>query len=171
MHANQIFPIPDSLVPFRTPPDVPSGDEEEDGELPEGSATADLAAIRKCLQAPFSQVQAYHDYVMESATFDTHHGVKGRQFDRVMVVINDSESRGSLFKYGALLGTKAAPASRGKEAKESSEDRTRRLFYVTCSRSKSSLAVIAYSDSPNEVGSHAIGKQWFESVEVEAINL
>ncbi|HWL09457.1 MAG TPA: UvrD-helicase domain-containing protein [Planctomicrobium sp.] len=172
VHSHRLFPIPDSLAPFVTPTEGDDDDEQEIGESQENEATANLAAIRACLQAPFSHVQAYHDYVTESATFDTHHGVKGREFDRVMVVINDAESRGFLFKYGALLGTKSASTSRGRsqEAKESSEDRTRRLFYVTCSRSKNSLAVVAYTENPEVVKTHALSKQWFEPTEIESIN-
>jgi DNA helicase-2/ATP-dependent DNA helicase PcrA len=37
---------------------------------------------------------------------DTHQGVKGREFLRVMAVISDDEARGFLFSYGKLTGTK-----------------------------------------------------------------
>ncbi|WP_437192494.1 hypothetical protein [Planctomicrobium sp. SH527] len=172
VHSHRLFSIPDALTPFVTPTEGDDDDEQEDGESQENEATAHLAAIRTCLQAPFSHVRAYHDYVTESATFDTHHGVKGREFDRVMVIINDAESKGFLFKYGSLLGTNSASTSRGRsqEVKESAEDRTRRLFYVTCSRSKDSLAVVAYTENPEVVKTHALNKQWFEPAEIELIN-
>jgi DNA helicase II / ATP-dependent DNA helicase PcrA len=163
--AKQLFLVPDALIPFAT---LTTGDEGGDDE---GEASADLAAIRASLQAPFSQVQAYRDYVNEAATFDTHHGVKGREFERVLVVINDAESRGFLYKYSALFNTKATtPRRKQQEERESSEDRVRRLFYVTCSRSKGSLAVVVYTDKPEAVSAHAVSKGWFATTEIEAVD-
>lgn len=163
--ARTIFIVPDALIPFTTPTPGDEGDDED------GEASADLAAIRACLQAPFEQVQAYHGYVNESASFDTHHGVKGREFERVLVVINDAEARGFMYRYSALFNTKASTStSRSGGEKESSEDRVRRLFYVTCSRSKGSLAVVVYTDNPKAVCAHALSKGWFAATEIEAVD-
>ena len=53
--------------------------------------------------------------------------------------------------------------------KETTIDRTRRLFYVTCSRSKESLAILAYSSDPDKVVKHAIAEGWFKDDEIESI--
>ena len=37
-------------------------------------------------------------YFSGKARFDTHQGVKGREFDRVMVIMDDSEAKGFTFK-------------------------------------------------------------------------
>jgi len=46
-------------------------------------------------------------------------------------------------------------------------DRTRRLFYVTCSRAEDGLALIAYSDNPEKVREHVLNRGWFEDSEIE----
>jgi DNA helicase II / ATP-dependent DNA helicase PcrA len=51
-----------------------------------------------------------------------------------------------MFGYDRLLGAKAPSASdlrNAEEGKNSSLNRTRRLSYVTCSKAKSSLALVA----------------------------
>ncbi|MGO7874261.1 ATP-dependent helicase, partial [Rhizobium leguminosarum] len=52
-----------------------------------------------------SQVSLYQNYVEGIPPFDTHPGVKGLEFPRVMVVIDDHEARGFMFSYNQLLGT------------------------------------------------------------------
>ena len=104
------------------------------------------------------------------ASFDTHQGVKGLQFKRVMVILDDAEARGFMFGYGKLLGDKELSATDQKnisERKDSSIDRTRRLLYVTCSRAERSLALVVYAENPEAVKSHVIHKGWFADGEVD----
>lgn len=54
-------------------------------------------SLREVLGAPFSQIEHYIDYVGDTGAFDTHQGVKGLDFERVLVVLDDSDARGFLF--------------------------------------------------------------------------
>jgi len=56
-----------------------------------------------------------------------------------------------------------------RDGKDSGIDRTRRLFYVTCSRAENSLAIVAYSTHPEKVSDHVIREGWFENGEIELI--
>jgi len=128
-----------------------------------------IGALVAFLECPFSEVAPYAAYVAHEAPFDTHQGVKGLEFDRVMVLMDDEEARGFLFGYDKLLGAKAptpADIKNAKEGKETALDRTRRLFYVTCSRARSSLALVAYSPDPAAVRAHVIENRWFGADEV-----
>ncbi|WP_147078874.1 UvrD-helicase domain-containing protein [Methylobacterium haplocladii] len=170
-----LFDIPSSLQPFIEPeqlsvvtPQVASGDDE--GEEEDGS-TSSLAAWRQFLESPFSQMAAYAEYVSDKGPFGTHQGVKGLEFERVFVILDDSEARGFLFSYERLFGAKLPPASRrasSTEPAESSEDRTRRLLYVTCTRTTKSLALAAYSENPEALARGA--DAWFEKDEVARID-
>jgi len=80
--------------------------------------------------------------------------------------MDDSEARGFMFSYEKLFGAKAE-SSRSDPSQERSADRTRRLFYVTCSRAEDSLALIAYSGNPQKVREHALNEGWFEESEIE----
>lgn len=127
-------------------------DESEDRQ-----SERDLA-IQAFLKAPFSQVEPMAEYLAGKAHFDTHQGVKGLEFDRVMVVMDDTEARGFLFKYEDLFG--------GKAAGDKTVEATRRLFYVTASRAKESLALVAYSSAPERIKSFVINQGWFDDEEV-----
>jgi DNA helicase-2/ATP-dependent DNA helicase PcrA len=57
-----------------------------------------------------------------------------------------------------------------KENKETTIDRTLRLFYVACSRAEKSLAIVAYTPEPEKVKRHIQNIGWFEEGEIEIIN-
>jgi DNA helicase-2/ATP-dependent DNA helicase PcrA len=99
------------------------------------------------LRCNVSELWAYRRYFTEESPFATHHGVKGAQFERVLVVIDDEEARFSQYSYGKYL--QCVGLSEGDEAhiaagEESVLDRTRRLFYVCCSRAMQDLAVVIF---------------------------
>jgi DNA helicase-2/ATP-dependent DNA helicase PcrA len=125
-----------------------------------------LSAWFKSLQSDYSQVVAYDLYISDEATYGTHQGVKGLEFPRVMVILDDDDAAGGfMFSYEKLFGAKALTATDQKniaEGKDSSIDRTRRLFYVTCSRAEKSLAVVAYTNVPERVKDQVIANNWFE---------
>ncbi len=107
--------------------------------------------------------------IPDASPYDTHQGVKGREFDRVMVLMDASETRGFMFDYEKLFGVKAPTAADEKyvlEGKETTLDRTRRLFYVTCSRARKSLAIVAYSEAPELVSRTMITNGWFDEREI-----
>lgn len=147
---------------------------ETESQKAEGADDADdlserEAALAAFLEAPFSQVEPYAQYVSDKAPFGTHQGVKGLQFERVMVLMADDEARGFMFGYEKLLGAKA-PSQTDRDhveaGRETSIDRTRRLLYVTCSRAQKSLALVAYSDSPEAVQAYLIKNEWFTDGEI-----
>ena len=128
-----------------------------------------IAALVAFLNCSFSEIAPYAAYVAHEAPFDTHQGVKGLEFERVMVLMDDGEARGFRFGYDKLLGAKsltAADLKNAKEGKDTSVDPTRRLFYVTCSRARSSLALVAYSADPSSARAHVIANGWFTADEV-----
>lgn len=132
----------------------------------------DLQAWVKVMDLPISMVRKYDDYVNQRTRFDTHQGVKGLEFDRVMVIIDDSEAKGFMFSYDKLFGVKELTEIDIKHieaGEESSIDRTLRLFYVTCTRAKESLAIVMYTSDPNKVRNQAINKGWFAEQEIELL--
>lgn len=135
----------------------------------EGVREAGILAWEEVLGTPFSQAGLYHRYISGNSPFDTHQGVKGREFPRVMVVIDDSDSRGFMFSYEKLFGVREktpTDVKNEREGLETSIDRTRRLLYVTCSRAQSSLAIVAYTADPSRAKSHALSAGWFREEEI-----
>ena len=162
-----LFAIPDSLrVALAAKVAAPAGTPDDEAADPVSDQTAALVGFLDCA---FSEIAPYASYVAHEAPFDTHQGVKGLEFERVMVLMDDGEARGFLFGYDKLLGAKAPTAAdvkNTKEGKETSVDRTRRLFYVTCSRARSSLALVAYSPDPAAVRAYVVKNEWFAADEV-----
>ena len=82
------------------------------------------------------------------------------------------QARGFLFAYDKLFGAKGkSKTDLDNEAagKETTIDRTRRLFYVTCSRAEQSLAVVYYADNSNASRDAMIKQGWFEPDEIEIV--
>jgi len=168
--ANELFEIPENLQATLRAEKVGLAAAESD---PEVTTPGAVAGWFEALQAPFSQVQLVADYVSETSSFDTHQGVKGREFPRVMVVIDDDEARGFTFNFDKLF--EVVPKTKDdaeKEARgdETSMDKTRRLFYVTCSRAENSLAVVCYSAQPVLARKFFIDNAWFSASEIEVLN-
>lgn len=163
-----LFEIPETLQPFV--PEEPAGDAA--GE-PEDDENTEAGAWRRALNAPFPEIEKYDRYVRGVSQFDTHQGVKGREFARVMVVISDEEARGFLFSYDKLIGTKAKSKTdieNEAAGNDTTIARTRRLFYVTCSRAEESLAIVYYSADPDAARAALIECGWFSEDEIEILH-
>lgn len=166
-----LFAIPDILRSFVASESDPASDSASGDSVQSDERNDEvMAAWESSLAVPYLQLEAYARYVSGKAPFGTHQGVKGLEFPRVLVVLDDQESRGFLFSYDKLLGAKAksdTDVANERAGKETSIDRTRRLFYVTCSRAERSLAVVYYTADPNKVRDYAVEEGWFEPGEIE----
>ncbi len=167
---HSLFSIPQSLNPFVEKVKRVEQDEEDETRInEEGEKVSSLEAIQNFLKTPFKQINAYKKYVSGKGSFDTHQGVKGREFDRVMVVMDDEEAGGFLFSYEKMFEVKPstkADLDKLSKGEESGIDRTRRLFYVTCTRAEKSLALVAYTQAPHLLKERVIAKGWFKDSEV-----
>lgn len=118
------------------------------------------------------QIIAYVDYISDNSEFGTHQGVKGLEYDRVMVIIDDYDARGNWFSYDKLFGVARKSENDIKnenEGKETVIDRTTILFYVTCTRAKKSLAIVAYTDNTELLKRLVIANDWFSDGEIEIL--
>ncbi|WP_123907090.1 UvrD-helicase domain-containing protein [Flavobacterium johnsoniae] len=170
INKTKLFKIPPTLqlVLARKETEIIENDEEEDFDKDEDI----LGAWEIALTAKFSEIIEYSKYINEESAFGTHQGVKGLEFDRVMVIIDDEESRGFMFSYDKLFGMKPLTPNDQKnidEGKETGIDRTLRLFYVACSRAKESLAIVSYTDMPDDLKKNVVKYGWFANDEIEII--
>ena len=164
-----IFRVPDIFAPILSDTDGQNTSLETDQPGAGTDGDPPIDAWREALSTPFSQFVAYLEYISDRSRFGTHQGIKGQQFPRVMVILDDNEARGFNFSYEKLLGAKVLTETNQRnqrEGKETSVDRTRRLFYVTCSRAQNSLAVIVYTKKLDKVASYISRLGWFKDDEV-----
>ena len=127
----------------------------------------------KALKASLKELMQYNLYIKGKLGFDTHQGVKGLEFNRVMAILDDEESNGFLFKYNKLLGTESLSDTDRKNIESGKDNvlsRTARLFYVICSRAEESLAIVVYSNKPSELKNNLIYSEFFSEDEIEIFN-
>lgn len=163
---NNLFTIPKKLLIGLS--SVNENSEAESFDAGGGKTTVWQAL----LGLPTAQFRPFFYYVDGLAPFDTHQGVKGLEFPRVLVLI-DNNSQGFLFSYSKIFGEKElskTDLTNHSEGKDSSIFRTKRLLYVTCSRARESLAILYYADNPEVVKSFAISSGWFDESEINLIN-
>lgn len=175
---HRLFEIPNALRPFvvnRTAEnDIGLTGNESDldeEDAPEEKSLASLEAWRAFLETPYRQSIPYAEYVADKGPLGTHQGVKGLEFERVLVIIDDSDARGFLFSYDKLFEATSATGTSRKPA-ETAEDgtvRTRRLLYVTCTRAQKSLALVAYTKDPDALIASALRNTWFTAEEIERL--
>lgn len=110
------------------------------------------AVISRFFDVPAKQFFGYQIYINDESPYSTQHSIKGAEFERVLVILDDEEGNSNSYSYEKLLGI--IPLSdRDKENIEAGNDstpaRTRRLFYVCCSRSLKDLAVVLFVTDVN----------------------
>lgn len=165
VHKEKLFELPSDIKIILTRAD---GEEQEYSE----DQLAKIDALENAMNVPFSHFIRYYEYVSGNEGFDTHQGVKGLQFERVMTIIDDNESQGSTFNYEKLFGI-TEMSSRDlfnqQQGKETTIDRTRRLLYVTCSRAIDSLAIVLYVDQVDSAYEKVQACGWFKVEEIEKV--
>lgn len=145
---------------------VTAAGDEDDSVSPDDK----YYALEKSMNAPFSQLSKYADYINDLAWFSTHQGVKGLEYPRVAIVIDDAEAVGfKTFSYDKLFGLKEKSETdlrNERTGKETTLDRTRRLLYVTCSRAEESLALIYYTEDVLKTEEKICNCGWFIKNEI-----
>lgn len=121
--------------------------------------SADDVSKQEAVLSAYMTVRAnefipYESYISENTPYETQHGIKGAEFDRVIVILDDEEgSSQKSYSYEKTLGLKPLSARDEKnieEGNDSTPARTNRLFYVACSRAKKDLAIVLFTENVND---------------------
>lgn len=104
----------------------------------------------RIMQVPYREVQNLYKYLEGKTPFSTQHKTKGSEFDNVLVVLDN----GNWNKYNFV---KLFTEVKG-EMLDSVTMRTRKIFYVCCTRAKENLAV--YFHQPSETVLNK-AREWF----------
>jgi len=120
------------------------------------------------------ELWGYQTYIEDQSPFSTQQGIKGAEFERVLVVVDDEESTAKSFsyeKYFGLVPLSDTDQNHTADGNETVVDRTRRLFYVCCSRAVNDLAVVIFT--ANVVATHAAvdAKGYFEPADIHCLDL
>lgn len=122
-----------------------------------------IEITKKLKSVPYQQVISLINFIEERTPFSTKHGVKGSEYENVLVVIG----RGwNLYNFSDMLKYYYEGIPKGKEKMF---ERNRNLFYVACSRPKKRLAILftqELSDSALNTLYKWFGKENVQSVEI-----
>ena len=144
---------------------------ENDGN--EEEANREITAMDAFLACPAPQFWPYREYINEQSPFSTQQGIKGAEFERVLVVLDDDEGTHSQFSYEKYFGIKALTdrdRENRRQGKETAVERTRRLFYVCCTRALTDLAVVLFSSDVEVAERQVRAAQIFSDREVYTLD-
>ena len=99
-------------------------------------ASRTLTQIEKLRPLPYSELMALADFINDHTPFSTKHGVKGSEFENVLVVLGRGWNQYNWTQFLEWF------PDRYPGDKEDSYIRNRNLFYVACSRPKKNLALL-----------------------------
>lgn len=161
--------VVDHLLAVRRPR-VPDSVERRERELREFDLEAgeDMPRALKELESlravPYQEVVALCRYLSGHSPFETKHGVKGVEFENVLVVVGRGWNR---YNFNEMLEL-ARQGARIPANKEGAFERNRNLFYVTCSRPKRRLSVL-FTQQLSAVAIQTVSN-WFGGDNVEPLN-
>lgn len=122
-----------------------------------------LVELNRLRNVPYREVVCLARYLSGHSPFETKHGVKGAEFENVLVVVG----RGwNLYNFGEMLELAAGniPAN-----KVEAFERNRNLFYVACSRPKKRLAIL-FTQKLSDAGINTV-RTWFGNEVLEPLGL
>jgi DNA helicase-2/ATP-dependent DNA helicase PcrA len=109
------------------------------------------AAMAKFFKCSTQELRPYERYVSEGSPYATQHGVKGAQFERVIVVMDEEESDYRTYNYERVFASadaRVADRARAQEGDENTWSRTLRLLYVCCTRAQRGLVLTFFVAHP-----------------------
>lgn len=148
LHETGLLQLDPRILSYLNLAPPPAGDQMADDEDDGEELSREIAAMDAFLACRATQFWGYRNYVNDESPFSTQQGIKGAEFERVLVVLDDDEGTHVQFSYDKYLGIKPLSdrdEANIREGKETSVERTRRLFYVCCTRALQNLIVVLFS--------------------------
>jgi len=121
-----------------------------------------MATLRKLVDIPYQEMRALVQFINDYTPFATQHGVKGAEFDDVIVVLGRGWNH---YDFNAMLEWWYAGAPKGRQEMF---ERSRNLFYVACSRPRKRLAVL-FTQELSEPAQQTVVR-WLGHGGVEGLN-
>ena len=112
-----------------------------------------------------AEMENYCDYLNENTPYSTQHGVKGEEYDDVIVVFDDTEAAWHNYSFAKMLTPQAAG-----EPKDTQKERSRKLAYVCFSRAVRNLRVVLFTPDPKMAAQELIAKELFHEPQITLLD-
>lgn len=141
---------------FEVPPKLKNDFQEETG-------------WNTAFEVKFIELVNFYKYINGISHIVTQQGSKGLEYNHVQVIIDDFSAKGRLFSYEKLFGVKEKSRTdmdNENKGKETTLNKTNRLFYVACSRAIKSLVLIIYTSDQQKVKDFFINNEFVSEEEI-----
>ncbi|NMM78809.1 UvrD-helicase domain-containing protein [Acidovorax sp. SRB_24] len=112
-------------------------------------------------QMPPGLVAHYAAYIDNNTAYSTQHGVKGEEYEKVMVVYDDVEAAWNNYSFNKVL----TPLTAG-EPTDRQRSITQKLAYVSFSRAKEDLRVLMFTANPEGARAELINSKLLSSDQI-----
>ncbi|CUI05662.1 possible DNA helicase [Janthinobacterium sp. CG23_2] len=109
------------------------------------------------------EIAKYCEFIDDNTEFSTQHGVKGEEYDSVLVVIDDVGSAWNNYSFAKTL----TPIAAGGEPTERQRRLTNNLAYVCFSRAEKDLRIVMYSQNAAAAQKELLEKKLFTKDQIE----
>jgi len=135
------------------------------GPTPADDEPPSISRLRKLREVAYRELIALDRFIDETTPFATKHGVKGAEFENVLVVIGRGWNQ---YNFNQFLEWAGSPDHIPGSRREAFE-RNRNLFYVTCSRPRRRLALLFTQElTPPAM---ATLSNWFGAGAIQALRI
>jgi len=117
-----------------------------------GADKADWLADALFRMVP-AQVATYAGYIANNSMYSTQHGVKGEEYNKVLVVYDDVEAAWNQYSFAKTL----IPLTAG-EPTDRQRSQTEKLAYVSFSRATEDLRVLLFTNDPEAARAELIAR-------------
>ena len=124
-----------------------------------------LSELEALHMVPYTEIIALTHYHDGHSPFETKHGVKGAEFENVIIVVGRGWNR---YNFNEMFEL-AQDVGRIPPNKQETFERNRNLFYVACSRPKRRLAIL-FTQKLSSTAMETV-RAWFGSEAMEALAL
>ena len=102
-------------------------------------------------------------FIDDNTEFSTQHGVKGEEYESVLVVIDDVGSAWNNYSFAKTL----TPIAAGGEPTDRQRRLTNNLAYVCFSRAEKDLRIVMYSQNAAAAQQELLEKKLFTKAQIE----
>ena len=160
-HNHALFPFSDRLIDhLQRPP----REEEYDDEV--HSKDKGDWLVDEFFSMTKEEIAPYCNFISENTPYSTQHGVKGEEYENVVVVFDDVEAAWNRYSFTKLL----TPSTSGAPT-ESQLERSKKLAYVCFSRAEVNLRIMLFTRDTKSAASELIEQGFFDDGQIEVMNL
>ena len=107
------------------------------------------------------EIEPFVEFISDNTPYSTQHGVKGEQYEDVLVVFDDTDAAWNNYSFTKML----TPSTSG-DPTEGQYDRSRKLAYVCFSRAEKNLRILLFTHSPEAAKKELVANKMFEEIQI-----